>query len=95
MKHRLPRTVLLIVLALLLSGPSEAGLEALPGVRIRGPVIQAPLPREMTFEDAELYLESGTADHNLNIMRVNHIGKAIAERTGKPFHHLIFASVSL
>ncbi|MGN7613334.1 DUF302 domain-containing protein [Magnetococcales bacterium HHB-1] len=63
---------------------AEKSLEKLPGVKINGPVLQIPLSEETTFEDARFFLESELAGVNLKVVVHQKLGKALAERTGKP-----------
>ncbi|MEG3641326.1 DUF302 domain-containing protein [Magnetococcus sp. PR-3] len=59
--------------------------DEVPGVIHRGPVLQIPMPKEYSMDDVVFDLESGLAEHNLNIVAKQTLGKAIAARSGKPF----------
>ncbi|ABK46198.1 protein of unknown function DUF302 [Magnetococcus marinus MC-1] len=65
--------------------PALMQFDKIPGVINRGPVLQIPMPQGYSMEDVVFDLESGLAEHNLKVVAKQHLGKAIAERSGEPF----------
>ncbi len=63
----------------------EKEIDALPGVKHYGPVLQIPMPEGASFDDIEFSLESELAGQNLKLVMTQHLGRAIAARQDKPF----------
>ncbi|MBF0448013.1 MAG: DUF302 domain-containing protein [Magnetococcales bacterium] len=72
---------------------SEARLNALPGVRHHGPVLEIPLLEGASFDDLVMTLEGEMPEANLNIVARQDMGNAITARTGIPMPRYVIFNI--